>query len=199
MKKNILFLLVAFFIVVVLFLAYYFLVAKKESNISPQTNVKQQENPILENRVVDFRTINPEFLFSARLTDKFEVEYMPNVRAINIYDPALDGANSREKSQIYVSFFRASRFLTLPTVVITQQDKTNIQGREAILYEITKKESIADFSGQPSWRNFKHKALDIRLTKDSPSYFYSFASAPDLEEKIFKDIIGSLVFVDQAE
>ena len=110
----------------------------------------------------------------------------------------MGGQTNIEKSQVYISFFQASKFLTLSTVNITRQDKATVKEREAILYEITKKDGLPNFSGQPDWRNFKHHALDIRLTQDSPSYFYSFAFAPDLEEKIFNDIIDSLIFINQA-
>ena len=141
----------------------------------------------------DFSKINEEFSFSAEIPKELEVEYIPQLKAINIYTPTLQGDDNIEKSQLYISFFKASKFLTLSTVDITKQDKMIIKVYEAILYEITKKDGVPNFLGQPNWRNFKHQALDIRLTKDSPSYFYSFAYTPDLEEKVFNDIIDSIV------
>src|SRR3989344_4737496 len=165
--------------------------------------IPEEEGSIVQNRetrikesavtLVDFSKINSEFLFSAEIPKEFEAEYLPQLKAINIYNPALKGDNNIEKSQMYISFFRASRFLTLNTVDITRQDKIIIKGHEAILYEIIKKDGVPNFSGQPYWRNFKHKALDIRLTKDSPSYFYSFAYTPDLGEKVFNGITDSVV------
>ena len=146
---------------------------------------------------LDFSQINSEFLFSAEIPKEFEVEYIPQLKAINIYNPTLQGENNIEKSQMYVSFFKANKFLTLNTVDITRQDKITIKGYEAILYEITKKDGVPNFSGQPGWRNVTHQALDIRLNQDSPSYFYSFSYTPDLEEKIFNEIIDSLIFLNQ--
>src|SRR3989338_5312056 len=148
-------------------------------------------------KLIDFSEINSEFPFSAKIPKEFEAEYISELKAINIYNPALRGSNNIEKSQLYISFFKASRFLTLSTVDITKQDKMIIKGYEAILYEISKKDGVPNFAGQPGWRNFKHQALDIRLTKDSPSYFYSFAYVPDLGEKTFNSIIDSLVFMNQ--
>ena len=107
----------------------------------------------------------------------------------------MDKKTNIEKSQVYISFFQASKFLTLSTVDITKQDKITIKGREAILYEITKKAGAPNFSGQPDWRNFKHHALDIRHSNDNPSYFYSFAQNPNLSQKILDDFINSLVFI----
>ena len=145
----------------------------------------------------DFAKIDQEFLFSAQIPKEFEAEYTSQLRAINIYNPRLPADNTIEKSQIYITYFKADRFLTLNTVEITQQDPINIKGHQAILYEITKKPESPNFSGQPSWRNYKHKAIDIRFTKNSPSYFYSFAYNQNLSEKVFNDFIDSLVFHNQ--
>ena len=168
---------------------------------------KREKSPILQNNIetntiestvtlVDFSKINPEFLFSAEIPNEFEAEYMPNIRAINVYDPNISGKSNIEKSQVYITFFKAGKFLTLRTVEITQQDKVSIKGKDAILYEITKKDGVPSFSGQPVWRNFKHKAIDIRYSKDSPSYFYSFAQNPSLPQKVFDDIMNSFIFIN---
>jgi len=172
----------------------YFLFKDKVTPIKLIDQVLETNDTI---KLVDFFEINPEFLFLAEIPKEFEAEYVPQLKAINIYNPLLQGNNNIEKSQVYISFFKASKFLTLNTVNITKQEKTIIHGKEAILYEITKKDGVPNFLGQPDWRNFTHRALDIRLTKDSPSYFYSFAYASDLEEKIFNDIIDSLLFMNQ--
>ena len=172
----------------------YFLPKEKTRPIAQNLEADEIDASLV---LVDFSKINPEFLFSAKIPKEFSVEYIPQLRAINVYNPLLAGENTREKSQVYISFFKAGRFLTLNTVDITRQDNMTIQGREAILYEITKKDGVPDFSGQPNWRNFKHQALDIRLTGDSPSYFYSFAYSPDLTEEMFNNIISSLVFTPE--
>lgn len=169
----------------------YFLFEEKTVSITPQGEVSEISN---DEKLVDFSRVNSEFLFSAKIPKEFEVEYVSSIRAINIYNPSQPGDSNIEKSQMYLSFFKASKFLTLGTVEITRQDKMTIQGREAILYEITKKEAVPIFSGQPSWRNIKHQAIDIRLTQDSPSYFYSFAQNPNLPQKMFDDFINSLSF-----
>ena len=168
----------------------YFVPQKEKSPITKNIEINKTESAV---KLLDFSKINEEFSFSAEIPKELEVEYIPQLKAINIYTPTLQGDDNIEKSQLYISFFKASKFLTLSTVDITKQDKMIIKGYEAILYEITKKDGVPNFLGQPNWRNFKHQALDIRLTKDSPSYFYSFAYTPDLEEKVFNDIIDSIV------
>ncbi|MDO8660008.1 MAG: hypothetical protein Q7K54_05430 [Candidatus Parcubacteria bacterium] len=173
----------------------YLLFKDKVSSVKPIGQISETNDTI---KLVDFSKINSEFLFLVKIPNEFETKYIPELKAINIYSPSSDGQTNIEKSQVYISFFKASKFLTLNTVDITRQDKMTIKGREAILYEITKKVRIPNFAGQPNWRNFKHQALDIRLTQDNPSYFYSFAFAPDLEEKIFNNIMDSLIFINQA-
>ena len=186
-----------FIIIIFIFIAAvlgYFLLTK--TAMAPITG------PTLENKTadiqvksMDFSQISPEFLFLAEIPKKLEVEHTPQLKAINIYNPELAGEKNIDKSQIYITYFKADGFLTLNTVEITQQDKMIINGHDAILYEITKKSEAPNFSGQPNWRNFKHKAIDIRLKITNPSYFYSFAHDPTLSEKIFNDFINSLVFL----
>src|SRR3989344_2214944 len=96
---------------------------------------------------VDFSKINPEFTFSADIPNNFEAEYLPQARAINIFDPAAEPAQA---SGMLFTFFKASDFLTLSTVTIARREKMSIQGKEAVLYEIEKKPGVANFAGQPT-------------------------------------------------
>ena len=140
----------------------------------------------------DFSSISQNFLFSAKIPAGFKAEYQPSLNTINLYDPNLPGSNNTEKSQIYITYFKAGRFLTLNTVNITLQEPKIVAGREAILYEIAKKPEFPDFVGQPEWRNFKHKALDVRFSAENPTYFYSFSYNPILPESVFNEFIDSL-------
>jgi len=167
------------------FASYFFFVQRGSGPIMPEEKINK----------VDFSKVNSTFRFSGKIPAEFEMEYIPSLKATSIYDPRLPGENIKEKSQIYITSFEANRFLTLSTVSITQQDETLVKGHDAVLYEIAKKPGVPDFPGQPSWRNFKHTALDIRFTKNSPSVFYSFAYNPTLSESIFNDFIDSLVFL----
>ncbi len=190
------FVLSIFFIAIVGFLSYFFFVDKMDFSmpiVEPEVRTERINNLV---KSMDFSKINPEFLFSAEIPNEFEAEYIPQLKAINIYNPNLQG-NNTEKSQIYISFFKANRFLTLSTVEITQQDKVVVKGRDAILYEITKKPEVPDFAGQPSWRNLKHKAIDVRFTKNNPSLFYSSAYNPNFSEELFNNFINSLTFYDE--
>lgn len=189
---KIIFIVIVFIIIIgVISGLGYFLFKEKTAPIKSQGEVNKVTN---YEKLVDFSNSNPEFLFSAKIPKEFEVEYIPQLKAINIYSPFFQGESNIEKSQLYISLFRASKFLTLNTVRITRQDKMTIQGHEAILYEITKREEVPNFLGQPHWRNIAHQAIDVRLNQDSPSYFYSFAKNPTLSQKIFDDFINSLIF-----
>lgn len=189
-KVKIITFIVIFFVAVAVF-SIYALFGEKGASTVPMQRVQKGN---LSVKSIDFSKINSEFLFSAEVNNEFEAEYISQLRAINVYNPGLPDGNNMEKSQIYITFFRANRFLTLDSVEITQREPMVVKGREAILYEITKKSSIPDFLGQPSWRNLKHKALDVRFTKTNPSYFYAFAYNPDLPENVFNDFINSLAF-----
>lgn len=186
------FIIVIFIVVLGLIIGIiYFL--PKGNEIPLVQNPKNDISEVLK-KPIDFSRISPEFLFSAQIPKEFKAEYVSNVRAINIYDTSQSGESNIEKSQMYITFFKTNTFLTLQTVSITQQDRVSINGKDATLYEITKKETVPNFAGQPIWRNFKHKAIDIRHSKDTPSYFYSFAQNPILSQKIFDDFINSLSF-----
>ena len=199
MKKIAYFLIALFFIVFVLCLAYYFFVVKRGVDFLPEkeNNIVMQKDSITHKKMVDFSKTNQDFSFLAEIPEDFELEYIPQLRAINIYNPHLNRESMREKSQIYISFFKASKFLTLSTVEITRQDKITIKDHEAVVYEITKKNGVPNFPGQPNWRNFQHIAIDVRLNKDNPSYFYSFAQDPNFSQTVFEEFINSIVFTDK--
>lgn len=188
--------LIGVVLVVVLALLSYFFFAQKsiEPSISKEKMALEKKNQFPPLKLVDFSKLNSLFRFSGQIPSEFEVEYIPQLKAMSIYNSHAAGDSNREKSQLYISSFEANRFLTLSTVEITQRDETNVQGHDAVLYEITKKTEVPDFPNQPSWRNFKHKALDIRFTQNNPSVFYSFAYNPAFLERRFKDFIGSLIF-----
>lgn len=196
--RNFVKILIAIVIVVVIGVLGYLFFSKSGDDFMEMTPFVQKE----ETKLVNFSEINSQFNFSAKIPSEFEAEYVTSLRSINVYNPNLpgesfDSAQDRdniEKSQLYITYFNADRFLTLNTVDIIGLEKMAPGGREAILYTITKKTSVPNFSGQPGWRNFTHKALDIRISKDNPSIFYSFAYNPEFGEKSFNNFINSLEF-----
>lgn len=141
-------------------------------------------------KTVDFGMINSAFLFSGELPDSFEITYVPSTNAVVVSDPSLEG----EQSVVYITKFTSDRFLTLNTVDIYQQSPMRIKGRDAVFYDIQKKDGVPDFPGQPSWRNARHFALDIRVSEDSPSVFYPIAYARDFPEDMFWRFVNSLEF-----
>lgn len=153
----------------------------------------------LETRTVDFASFSPIFKFSAILPDNFQVEYVPAIESINIYDINSSQSSNLEKSKIFIRYFKASSFLTLSTVNIFIQENTKVKGHDAVRYEIEKKSGVNNFSNQPSWRNQRHKLIDIRFSPESPTWFYVFSYSPDLDEQVFNSFIDSLIFHSDKE
>ncbi len=197
-------------LIILLGLLGYFLFTGKGTVPTGDVQERGKREAVTENELpsfkdVDFSKFNPVFRFAGDIPIDWEVTQIPELQAINIYDSSVSSGEKfspegmREKSQIYISSFEANRFLTLSTVEVISQDQTVIRGHDAVLYEIAKKSGVPDFLRQPDWRNFRHKALDTRFTKNSPSMFYSFAYNPKLSEETFNSFINSLVFHNDKE
>lgn len=121
-----------------------------------------------------------------------EVEYVPQIQALNIFALAGSGT-ARERSQLFIRYFDAVDFQTLSTVTIHSTEDTNVgEGNfPAKFYDIEKKEGVADFAYQPEWRNRRHMVTDF---KTGPGYgrFYVFAQAPGFSDQIYKSILYGL-------
>lgn len=181
-------------ILAVAVVAFFF--TKNAENIAPLPDIVEDildgENE--STKRVDFSSFNQLYRFSAELPSQWEVEFIPQTEAINIYDPLDIAENNFEKSQIFIRNFVANTFLTLSTVDIIVQESTQALGRDAVRYEIIKKPGIANFSSQPMWRSEQHKLLDIRFTENNPSIFYVFAYRPEIGKEAFDAFIQSLQF-----
>lgn len=147
----------------------------------------------------DFGSISRTYRFSGQLPEGMAVEYVSDIDSINVYATEAEGESVREKSQIFIRHFRANTFLTLSTVDILEKTEKKIGNHDAIAYRIKKKESVADFADQPSWRNEEHTVLDIRFADTNPSDFYVFSYHPSLDEKVFTDFVESLWFHNDAD
>ncbi len=170
----------------------------ESTQISPQKQ-NDDSQTLKSEKIIQASLYNNVFRFSFKIPHIYSVEYIPEIEAINIYNPSLDGPNIREKSQIFVRYFQANQFLTLKTVNILNRKDTTLKNHSAVQYEIEKKPGIADFSQQPSWRNKKHKLTDIRLSNTNPSFFYVFAYNPLLLEENFENFLESMIFYNDAE
>lgn len=165
-------------------------VQKVVQQVQKQTDTKVKVEPLR----VNFAIADQMYRFSAEVPSGWEVEHVPAIQSINIFDPSDVHETNRDKSQIFIRQFEASQFLTLNTVTIFDQEKTIRHGRDAVKYYIEKKPGVADFREQPYWRNLRHNLIDIRLTKKSPSVFYVFSYHPELDEEVFEAFIDSLEF-----
>lgn len=121
-----------------------------------------------------------------------EVEVVPELEAINLYDPEAPGGSPRERSQIFLRHFRANEFLTLQTVDVLEQMEGTVAGRPAVRYIIEKKSGVPPFAGQPTWRNARHRVMDVRLSDASPSEFLVIAQNPSLPDAVFEQVLTSL-------
>lgn len=135
--------------------------------------------------------------FSLEIPDAWQAEWVPEVEAVNIYDPAATGATTLDQSQIFIRTFEADRFLTLQTVTIISQADTTVDDRPAVGYLIEKKADVSNFPNQPTWRNEQHLVTDVRVSDDSPSLFYVIARRPDLDKGTYGEILDSFVVRDQ--
>lgn len=150
-------------------------------------------------RRIDFSEYNPVFRFSAALPENTDVEYVPEIDAINIYGPVMAAASPRALSQIFIRYFSANDFLTLSTVDILKRESTSVKGHDAVRYEIKKKEGVPPFPNQPSWRNGEHQLIDIRFAKTNPSEFYVFAYNPNFAPNEFEKFVESIRFHNDRE
>jgi len=119
---------------------------------------------------------------------------VPEIQAINIYDPDDPAQSIREKSQIFIRFFEANEFLTLSSVRILSREATKLNNHDAVRYEIEKKAGLPNFPHQPSWRSKRHRLIDVRLNSNGPSIFFVNAANPQLNETIFENYLASLIF-----
>lgn len=147
-----------------------------------------------QSKMLDFKSLSPIFTFSATLPGHWQAEFVPSIESINIFNPEAPGANNLEKSQIFIRYFVANSFLTLHSVDILKREPATIGSHDAVRYEIKKKESFANFTSQPSWRNQQHKLIDIRLEKKNPSTFFVFAYNPSLPDSTFNSFVQSIFF-----
>lgn len=136
--------------------------------------------------------------FTAEIPATWQVEYIPAIEAINIYDPEIEidneASSTLEQSQIFIRYFSANDFLTLSTVTIHSRTTTEINGRPAVVYDIEKKPGVANFPAQPVWRNTRHGVTDIRSTDSNPTVFYVFAKNPELDQTVFDTVVESVRF-----
>lgn len=151
--------------------------------LSPRTTVV---------RLASLPGAHAAFAVQLALPASWEVEVVPEIEAINLYDPAAPGATPREKSQIFLRHFRASDFLTLPTVAVVSRTPGVVAGRPAITYIIEKKAGVPPFPQQPAWRNGQHRVTDVRFSDQNPSEFLVFGKLPELPDSIFDRVLESL-------
>ncbi len=142
-------------------------------------------------RLTEIPGVSVTFDISLELPPDLKVKEAPG-ESVNIYSPAAPGKTALEQSQIFIRSFRASTFLTLTTVNVFSRNEKTIAGRPAITYDIEKKSGVANFSGQPSWRNQRHDVTDIRREDANPSVFYVFARNPALDVNTFEHILSSI-------
>jgi len=136
------------------------------------------------------------FPLSFSLPDGYDVEYIPQIDALNIY--AIEGSGAaRERSAFLIRFFDAERFLTLQTVeIFGVQDVTVGKGfYEGKKYDIEKKEGVEDFPHQPDWRNDRHFVTDFHDGEGYTRYFV-VAANPEIDLEMYEGFLASM-FIQQ--
>ena len=124
--------------------------------------------------------------------DDWDVEFVPTLKALNLYRVSGSGT-ARERSQLFIRYFDADRFLTLGTVSILSSSDLDVGAGNyrARRYEIVKKPGVPDFPDQPTWRNAKHTVTDFRAG-DGYTRYYVVAANPDLDPAVYDRVLSSM-------
>lgn len=136
-----------------------------------------------------------QFHIQFTLPENMEVEYIPSIQALNIFDVRGAGT-ARERSQVFIRFFDADQFLTLSTVTIykTEDVTAGKKAYTARRYEIEKKSNVPAFVDQPTWRNGRHTVTDVRGVEGQTRY-YVVAANPKSDPKMYQSLLDSLEIV----
>lgn len=132
------------------------------------------------------------FPLDMEIPSSWDVEWVPSLEAWNLYDTRGSGS-ARERSQLFIRYFDASQFLTLSSVTIHETTDLTVGRGEytARRYDIEKKPAVADFNGQPLWRNRRHLVTDFRAGEGRTRYFV-IAANPDLDPKVYENVLNSM-------
>lgn len=140
----------------------------------------------------DMKEVADVFQLSFDIPSDWEIEYVSQIESINIYNPSSPEQDIRDKSQIFIRYFKANDFLTLATVNVFDRVNTTIANRPAVIYDIEKKTTTVNFPNQPWWRNQRHFVTDVRETDANPTTFYVIGRRPDLNQAIWDEFLNSL-------
>jgi hypothetical protein len=178
--------------------AYYVGKRSPSSNVllnAPKEIVETAAEPDVEVKKVrrEFSELDATYRFSAELPHDWVIKYVAATDAIAI-SHSKEAAKDLDEASIFIRNFSASSFLTLSTVDLLSKENVTINSHAAVRYEVEKKDGVADFANQPSWRSSKHKLVDIRYAPTGTTAFFVFAYKPDLREELFNDFINSLSF-----
>lgn len=136
------------------------------------------------------------FRISFTIPKGWEVEYVPSIKALNLF-PLAGAGTARERSQIFLRFFDSTRFETLTTVIVHTATDTTV-GRHSYTakrYDIEKKAGVADFPDQPAWRNSRHTVTDFRDTEGRTRY-YVVAADPLLAPEAYATFLDNITITE---
>lgn len=171
------------------------LVATSASSAAPTASTLPGLRRITAAAIPD---VDAAFQFTATMPAGWQAAAVPEIQAINLFDPTAAGTTDLDKSQIFLRFFQANSFVTLSTVTIHERTELTINSRPAVRYDIEKKAGVADFPSQPFWRNQRHTVTDIRVAETNPSLFYVIARRPDLDPAVYAAFLDSLAMTTTA-
>jgi len=133
-----------------------------------------------------------DFKLSLTTPSGWDIEYIPSIQALNLFEITGSGT-ARERSQIFIQFYDAEDFQTLPTVGVFSQEDLSISPKayKARRYEIEKRVTVLPFRDQPNWRNHRHIITDIQ-TGSGLNRYYEVASNPKLDPVVYEQILASI-------
>src|SRR3989344_287784 len=136
-----------------------------------------------------------DFALEFAIPEGWEVEYDDTAHLISLFELSGEGP-ARERAQVTFTYFDAESFLTLSTVTIHEVADTQVgqQNYTAKQYDIEKKQGVSAFQRQPSWRQQRHTAIDLR-GKEGRTRYYSVAKNPELDQAVFQSIVDSITIM----
>lgn len=126
----------------------------------------------------------------------WDIEWIPSLESWNLY--SVEGTGSaRDRSQMLIRYFDASSFLTLSTVTIHDTTDMTVGTEDYVArrYDIEKKPGIADFRGQPEWRNERHIVTDFAGESGFTRY-YVVAANPELDKEVYEHVLDSMTILE---
>lgn len=128
----------------------------------------------------------------------WEVEYVPGLRALNIFSLAGDGS-ARERSGILITFQDQVNFGLPYAFEVLQSKDASILGVdvEAKNYNVDLRRGYFLSSAEPAWRRAGHVITQIRRGDGGSERYYNIAVSPNLDLALYSKLLQSIEIIEK--